>query len=124
MKQPTDNALREALREGTDFRLSPNFCFRTLQQVEQLARKRRQQYERRLLWATVAASVVLVAGCAVTLYICCSHILRQAFQTLADNFRELNLFPYLYIGVQVLLLLGFDLGMRQFYHAWKNRRKG
>ncbi|HIY88596.1 MAG TPA: hypothetical protein H9824_07825 [Candidatus Bacteroides pullicola] len=124
MNQPKDNALREALREETDFRLSPNFCSRTLQRVEKLARKRRRQQERRLFWVTVAASVALAAGCAVTLYICCGHTLWQAFKAMADSFRELDLFPYLNIGLLTLLLLGFDLGMRHCYHVWKSRRKG
>ena len=45
MKQQ-DPALKQVLQEQEDIRLSPNFCYRTLQRVEELARQRRQREER------------------------------------------------------------------------------
>ena len=52
MKQQ-DPALKQVLQEQEDIRLSPNFCYRTLQRVEELARQRRQREERRFFRAIV-----------------------------------------------------------------------
>ena len=65
MNELKDKALRKALkREENMPHLSPNFCFRTLQRIDELARLREKQAERRQL-AAITTAAVLLAGSGV-----------------------------------------------------------
>ena len=87
MKQQ-DPALKQVLQEQEDIRLSPNFCYRTLQRVEELARQRRQREERRFFRAIVATAACLAAGPV--------HLLRREpgrrLREPADGFHWSGLF--------------------------------
>lgn len=120
MKQQ-DPALKQVLQEQEDIRLSPNFCYRTLQRVEELARQRRQREERRFFRAIVATAACLAAGCVITLYIYCGESLGAAFGSLLTAFTGPAFSTCLQLGVLILLLLGLDHGMRRMYQSHKKK---
>ena len=117
MKQQ-DPALKQVLQEQEDIRLSPNFCYRTLQRAEELARQRRQREERRFFRAIVATAACLAAG---SLYIYCGESLGAAFGSLLTAFTGPAFSPCLQLGVLILLLLGLDHGMRRMYQSHKKK---
>ena len=64
-----DKGLKRAIKEQPQFRLSTNFTFRTMQKVEEAARLHEKKIEQRTLWATIIASLLLLAsGIAGVIY--------------------------------------------------------
>ena len=57
-----DKGLKRAIKEQPQFRLSTNFTFRTMQKVEEAARLHEKKIEQRTLWATIIASLLLLAS--------------------------------------------------------------
>lgn len=121
MNKPTDNALRQVLQEEPGYRLSPNFAFRTLQRVEEQARKQRKKAEQRLFWTTVSLAALLAAGGAAWQWMAYGEMWQSIGEQMAGSFRDIDLAPYGGIGLLVLTLLVLDLGMRHAYHT--RRRK-
>ncbi len=121
MNKPKDDALRQVLQEAPGYRLSPNFCFRTLQRVEAQARKQRKRAERRLFWTTVSLAALLVAGGTACLWIAYGEMWQTIGEQVAESFQRIDLAPYGGIGLLVLMLLVLDLGMRYAYHARQRR---
>ena len=62
-----DRGLKKAVREQTTFRLPSNFTYRTMQKVEEAIRLREKKSERRILLATIAAAIFLIAFTPTTL---------------------------------------------------------
>lgn len=57
-----DKGLKRAIKEQPRFRLPSNFTFRTMQKVDEAILLREKKLERRTLFATIAASLFLIAS--------------------------------------------------------------
>lgn len=112
-----DKGLKRAVKEQPAFRLPSNFTFRTMQKVEEAMLLREKRTERRTLWATIAASVLLaVSGIVCLLYYWGDSLKRCAqalFRPDACNI-EIPSFYMLLVGAFTLCLL-FDQWMRKQY---------
>ena len=53
-----DKGLMKAVKEQPQFRLTSNFTFRTMQKVEEAILLREKKQERKMLLATIAASIL------------------------------------------------------------------
>lgn len=122
MNQPNDQALRQVLGEDMPGQLSPNFCFRTLRRVEELARRRARRAEQRLWAVTTALALLLAAGGTAALWIYCGDSLREAFANLGRSLREADWAVPAGLGGIILLLLGLDYRMRRLYFARRRKR--
>ena len=120
----TDKGLRKAMKTSVPSRLSTNFTFRTMLKVEEAIRLKDLKQEKRMLWATIAASVFLLVGGGVVIAYFCGPEFMAMFTTLFTSFSQLELFgsPYVFLSLAVLLLLGFDYWMRHAY--FKRHGKG
>ena len=58
-KKQKDKGLMKAVKEQPQFRLTSNFTFRTMQKVEEAILLREKKQERKMLLATIAASLFL-----------------------------------------------------------------
>lgn len=110
-----DKGLRKAAQEPIGFRLPSNFVYRTMQKVDQHALLRERQAERRTLWATIAASLVLLTGGIGYLFVFCSQAWKAFFCPPTFNLGEqlAATLPYLWLTGMFLLLLIFDQWMRK-----------
>lgn len=119
MKQDLqDKGLRKALQKPMPHRLPTNFTFRTMQKVEEAVRLKEQKQERWMWFATIAASVCLLAGGAITLHIYWGEEVMETFAGLKESFGRLDLFssPYWMLSVLFFILMGFDYWMRRAYY--------
>ncbi len=113
-----DKGLKRAAKQQPRFSLPTNFVYRTMQKVDEAALLRERRSERRMLWATIAASLFLIVGCVV--YICTffgdsfrETFSPKSFQLPTIDFSFLPTYMY-FIGMVVVLLL-FDHWMRKEY---------
>lgn len=115
-EEQKDKGLKKAMKEQPQFRLPTNFTFRTMQKVQEAILLREKKMERRTLWATIIASLFLIAtGIGGLIYIGDSvkETLRNIFQR--DAFA-LQFNPvYVWFIVSILLLMTFDRWMRKRY---------
>lgn len=115
-EEQKDKGLKKAMKEQPQFRLPTNFTFRTMQKVQEAILLREKKMERRMLWATIIASLFLMAtGIGGLIYIGDSvkETLRNIFQR--DAFA-LQFNPvYVWFIVSILLLMTFDRWMRKRY---------
>ncbi len=113
-----DKGLRRAAKEAPRFSLPTNFVYRTMQKVDEAAMLRERRSERRMLWATIAASVCLVVGCATYISIYFGDTFREAFsmEGLQRISIDTSFLPtyFFFIGI-VIILLFFDHWMRKEY---------
>lgn len=72
-----DKGLMKAVKEQPQFRLTSNFTFRTMQKVEEAILLRERKQERKMLLATIAASLFLIISGSIGLYIYFGSILRK-----------------------------------------------
>ena len=119
-----DKGLRKAMKASVSPRLSTNFTFRTMLKVEEVLRLKELKQERRMFWATVVASVFLLVGCSVVIACFFGTEFMEMFTNLFTSFAQLDLFgfPYAFLSLAVLLLLGLDYWMRRAY--FKRHGKG
>ena len=68
-KKQKDKGLMKAVKEQPQFRLTSNFTFRTMQKVEEAILLREKKQERKMLLATIAASLFLIISGSIGLYI-------------------------------------------------------
>ena len=118
MKQnQTDKGLRKAMKTSVSPRLSTNFTFRTMLKVEEAIRLKELKQEKRMLWATIAASVFLLVGGGVLIGHFWGDVFLAMFTNVFTAFARLDLLssPYAFLSLAVLLLLGFDYWMRRAY---------
>lgn len=117
-KDWTDKGLRKAMQEPMPYRLPTNFAFRTMQKVEEAARRKEQKQERWMWISLVAASVCLLVGGALTLHIYWGDEIVETFTGLKQTFVRLDLFssPYWMLSVLFFILMGFDYWMRRAYY--------
>lgn len=76
-KKQKDKGLMKAVKEQPQFRLTSNFTFRTMQKVEEAILLRERKQERKMLLATIAASLFLIISGSIGLYIYLESILRK-----------------------------------------------
>ena len=118
MKQnQTDKGLRKAMKTSVSPRLSTNFTFRTMLKVEEAIRLKELKQEKRMLWATIAASVFLLVGGGVIIAYFWGDAFLEMVTHVFTTFARLDLLssPYAFLSLAVLLLLGFDYWMRRAY---------
>ena len=112
-----DKGLRKAMKASASPRLSTNFTFRTMLKVEEAIRLKELKQEKRLFWATIAASVFLLVGGGVVIAYFWGDVFLAMFTNVFTAFARLDLLssPYAFLSLAVLLLLGFDYWMRRAY---------
>ena len=118
MKQnQTDKGLRKAMKTSVSPRLSTNFTFRTMLKVEEAIRLKELKQEKRMLWATIAASVFLLVGGGVIIAYFWGDAFLEMVTHVFTTFARLDILssPYVFLSLAVLLLLGFDYWMRRAY---------
>mgnify|MGYP000180194863 CR=1 FL=1 len=101
-----DKGLKRAIKEQPQFRLSTNFTFRTMQKVEQ-----------RTLWATIIASLLLLAsGIAGVIYYL-GDSLTEFIQAMLPSVTHDIQIPFFYFlfAITIFLFLLFDRWMRKQY---------
>lgn len=107
-----DKGVRKALRQQPSFRLSSNFTYRMMQQIEEQARRREKRMERRL---RVALALTVVTGIGILGWLYgkeTADILRQSASSLPDHGSPLF---YLPIAGALVLLFFFNRWMRRRY---------
>ena len=116
-QKQTDKGLRKAMKTSVSPRLSTNFTFRTMLKVEEAIRLKELKQEKRMLWATIAASVFLLVGGGVVIAYFWGDIFLEMVTHVFTTFARLDLLssPYAFLSLAVLLLLGFDYWMRRAY---------
>ena len=112
-----DKGLRKAMKTSVSPRLSTNFTFRTMLKVEEAIRLRELKQEKRMLWATIAASVFLLVGGGVVIAYFWGDAFLEMVTHVFTTFARLDILssPYAFLSLAVLLLLGFDYWMRRAY---------
>ena len=118
MKQnQTDKGLRKAMKTSVSPRLSTNFTFHTMLKVEEAIRLKEIKQEKRMLWATIAASVFLLVGGGVIIAYFWGDAFLEMVTHVFTTFARLDILssPYVFLSLAVLLLLGFDYWMRRAY---------
>ena len=113
----TDKGLRKAMKASVSPRLSTNFTFRTMLKVEEAIRLKELKQEKRMLWATIAASVFLLVGGGVVIAYFWGDAFLEMVTHVFTTFARLDILssPYVFLSLAVLLLLGFDYRMRRAY---------
>ena len=113
----TDKGLRKAMKTSVSPRLSTNFTFRTMLKVEEAIRLKELKQEKRMLWATIAASVFLLVGGGVIIAYFWGDAFLEMVTHVFTTFARLDILssPYVFLSLAVLLLLGFDYWMRRAY---------
>ena len=113
----TDKGLRKAMKTSVPPRLSTNFTFRTMLKVEEAIRLKELKQEKRMLWATIAASVFLLVGGGVIIAYFWGDAFLEMVTHVFTTFARLDILssPYVFLSLAVLLLLGFDYWMRRAY---------
>ena len=78
-EEQKDKGLKKAIKEENGFRLPSNFAYHTMRKVEEAVRLREKKSERRMLFATIAASIFLIGCCIAGLVIYFGNTIREAF---------------------------------------------
>ena len=121
-EEQKDKGLKKVMKEQPQFRLPSNFTYRTMQKVEECALLREQRIERRTLWATILASLFLIAVCIAYVFIFFGNTIKESYsQSILQVERSIVSFPvyYLLFIVLIALLLVFDQWMRKQYFKRK-----
>ena len=86
-----DKGLMKAVKEQPQFRLTSNFTFRTMQKVEEAILLRERKQERKMLLATIAASLFLIISGSIGLYIYFGkHIKETMYSCWQSCFKNTN----------------------------------
>ena len=112
-----DKGLKKAMKIKESPRLSTNFTFRTMLKVEEAIRLKELKQEKRLFWATIAASVFLLVGGGVVIACFWGDAFLEMVTNVFVAFARLDILssPYAFLSLAVLLLLGFDYWMSRAY---------
>ena len=79
----------KAVKEQPQFRLTSNFTFRTMQKVEEAILLREKKQERKMLLATIAASLFLIISGSIGLYIYFGkHIKETMYHVFFSNSKS------------------------------------
>ena len=112
-----DKGLKKAMKASVSPRLSSNFTFRTMLKVEEAIRLKELKLEKRMFWATIAASVFLLVGGGAVIFHFWGTEVQEMFADVFITIARLDLFSssYAFLSLAVLLLLGLDYWMRRAY---------
>ena len=112
-----DKGLKKAMKIKESPRLSTNFTFRTMLKVQEAIRLKELKQEKQMFWATVTASVFLLVGGGVVIGYFWGDVFGEMFTNTFIAFTRLDLlsFPYAFLSLAILLLLGLDYWMRRAY---------
>ena len=114
-----DKGLMKAVKEQPQFRLTSNFTFRTMQKVEEAILLREKKQERKMLLATIAASLFLIISSSIGLYIYFGKHLKatmyHAFSHVLKIQIPLIYLLYLLFIITIPLFIIFDRWMRKQY---------
>ena len=110
-----DKGLKKAMKIKESPRLSTNFTFRTMLKVKEAIRLKELKQEKQMFWAIVAASVFLLVGCGVVIACFWGDAFLEMVTNVFVAFARLDISPYAFLSLAVLLLLGFDYWMRRAY---------
>ena len=108
-----ENAMR---RRGDSYKLPANFTAATMRRVAEAAAARERRKNRICLFATVAASLLLFAGCIKVV----SAMMENSTFSLSDYIKSIKinieiLELYFPIFVAVILLLMLDFKLRKIF---------
>ena len=111
-----DKGLKKAVKEQYSFKLPSNFAYCTMQKVEEDIRLREKKTERRTLWATIIAALLLTGCCIAGLIIYFGDSIRKAFDPASVEIEkpEIPSFYFLLL-IAIPLFLWFDRWMRKQY---------
>ena len=96
-----DKGLRKAMKTSVSPRLSTNFTFRTMLKVEEAIRLKELKQEKRMLWATIAASVFLLVGGGVIIAYFWGDAFLEMVTHVFTTFARLDIpdsYQYSYLG--------------------------
>ena len=116
-KKQKDKGLMKAVKEQPQFRLTSNFTFRTMQKVEEAILLREKKQERKMLLATIAASLFLIISGSIGLYIYLGkHIKENMYQRKSSHVLKIQIpLIYLLFIITIPLFMVFDRWMRKQY---------
>ena len=107
------------IRKQPQFRLTSNFTFRTMQKVEEAILLREKKQERKMLLATIAASLFLIISGSIGLYIYFgNHIKETMYHAFLAGSHVLKIqipLIYLLFIITIPLFMVFDRWMRKQY---------
>ena len=111
-----DKGLMKAVKEQPQFRLTSNFTFRTMQKVEEAILLREKKQERKMLLATIAASLFLIISSSIGLYIYFGKHLKATMYHAFSNVLKIQIpLIYLLFIITIPLFIIFDRWMRKQY---------
>ena len=114
-----DKGLMKAVKEQPQFRLTSNFTFRTMQKVEEAILLRERKQERKMLLATIAASLFLIISGSIGLYIYYiyfgKHLKATMYHALSHVLKTQIPLIYLLFIITIPLFIIFDRWMRKQY---------
>lgn len=114
-----DKGLMKAVKGQPSYRLPSNFTFRTMRKVEEALLLREKRQERKMLLATIAASLFLMTSGMVGLYIYWGEHIRETLHRAwlaAGHVPDIQI-PFIYslLIPAIPLFLIFDRWMRKQY---------
>lgn len=112
-----DKGLKKAVKEQTVFRLPSNFTYRTMQKVEEAIQLREKKSERRTLFATIIAAILLIGVSMAGLVLSFGNSIREAFTLTTIPQSESMQIPFFYLLLilTIPLFILFDRWMRKQY---------
>ncbi len=110
----TNNALKQALQQRKQGDLPSNFSFRMMEQIRREAVKQQKRKDRVMLYSIITASLSLIALAVYVLFFQLEISWKEIFPDIQWQSSSALVFSfYIYIGILVLALLGFDYWMRR-----------
>ncbi|MBQ8521146.1 MAG: hypothetical protein IJ456_07190 [Bacteroides sp.] len=118
MNELKDNGLKKALRAQPEFHLPTNFTFRTMRKVELEALRLEKKRERMTLLAVIGASLLLLTGSGITLWMFFGDTIEGLFAEMAwKELPTVSFPPFFYFVMGCIpLFVCFDHWMRKQYY--------
>ena len=115
MTMDKDKGLKQALLQEQPMRLSSNFYYRVMQEVEKASVIHERKAKRRMLFLLICVSLALVAGGIAVLLHYCPGAFVGGVEYAVENSGNVSFMPLLALALLVLLLLFLDYWMRVLY---------
>lgn len=111
----SDKGLKQALVQEEPAKLSSNYYFRTMEKVEEMARRQERKAGWRISVLLLCVSLALVGGGIIILLHYCPGILKVNLMQAVKEGSNMPVLPLWALAVLVLLLLVFDYWIRKAY---------